>query len=63
MNILGPEKLQYIFFHKKINSSIFSNGPPDDINPGSPYMCLNDFNFSFKTQESKESILVLRGVQ
>ena len=63
MIILGPEKLQYIFFFhkKKINSSIFSNGPPDDINPGSPSMCLNDFNFSLETQESKE--LVLRGVQ
>ena len=62
MNILGPEKLQYIFvFTKKINSSIFSNGPPDDINPGSPSVCLNDFNFSLETQESKE--LVLRGVQ
>ena len=62
MNILGPEKLQYIFFFtKKIN--IFSNGPPDDTNPGSPSMCLNDFNFSLETQESKESILVLRGVQ
>ena len=54
----------YIFFsQKKINSSIFSNGPPDDINPGSPSMCLNDFNFSLETQESKESILVLKGVQ